>query len=162
MEMVQDMDSWHFPKMIQDSILESWLMGSWKYLRYEVARALKVPSKAKGCSTYHFAVGQVKVRSNILSRIVSSIILFDERHWWKFITWFLGSSAWFPLNFGMSEGSFVGMGGQFGFCAMGSFIIFDRSGKFKDAKKGNGVLSAILNFENTGLWLSIGDRKSVV
>ena len=48
------------------------------------------------------------------------------------------------------------MGGQFGFCAMGSFIIFDRSGKFKDAKKGNYMLSAIVDCENIGFWLGMG------
>ena len=54
------------------------------------------------------------------------------------------------------EGSFMGMGGQVGLCAMGSFINFDRSGKFNYTKKGNCVLSAIVDCEDTGFWLGMG------
>ena len=42
-----------------------------------------------------------------------------------------------PLNFGISEGSLVGTGGQEGSCLTGSFISFDKSGKFNVARKGS-------------------------
>ena len=42
-----------------------------------------------------------------------------------------------PLNFGISEGSLVGMGGQKELCLTRSFIGFNKSGKFKVVRKGS-------------------------
>ena len=48
------------------------------------------------------------------------------------------------LNLGMSEGSLVGTGGHKGSCLTGSFINFDKSGKFKVARKGSLGLTGVL------------------
>ena len=42
----------------------------------------------------------------------------------------------FPSNFGMYDGSLVGMGGQKAWWWMGSFVNLANSGKFKRAMKG--------------------------
>ena len=47
------------------------------------------------------------------------------------MTWSARSSPVFPSNFGISEVILVGTGGQLGLYQIGSFINFDRSGKFK-------------------------------
>jgi hypothetical protein len=39
---------------------------------------------------------------------------FDEHHKWKVVTWLFVSSLDFPSNFGISEGSLVGITGQTG------------------------------------------------
>ena len=101
-----------FLKCVNNSITESWWMGNWKYIRNVVARAVKVSCVAKGYSTYHFAATPTRVCRNSLNRIVSSMILFDEHHRWKVMTWLPGSSACLPSNFGISEGSFMGMHGR--------------------------------------------------
>ena len=44
----------------------------------------------------------------------------------------------------MSEGSLVGIGGHKGSCLTGSFINFDKSGKFKVSRKGSlGLIGAL-------------------
>ena len=138
-----------FLKCVSNSISESWWMGNWKYVRNLVARVLKVPCEAEGCSTYHFVATPVRVHWNNLNRIVSSMILFDEHHKWKVMTWLPGSSACLPSNFGMSEGSFVGMGGHEGSCAMGSFVSLVKSGRFNVAKKGDWEVDAMVTCEDT-------------
>ena len=115
---------------VSNSIPKSWWMGNWKYVRNAVARAPKVPCEAEGCYTYHFTTTLVRVSWNNLNRIVLSMILFDENHRWKVMTWLPRSSACLPLNFVISKGSFVGMGGHVGLCAMGSFVNLVKSGKF--------------------------------
>ena len=57
----------------------------------------------------------------------------------------LGSLFTFPSNLGMSDGSFVGMGGQAGECRIGSFINFDKLGKFYVAR--NGILGGGTKFQ---------------
>jgi hypothetical protein len=63
-------------------------------------------------------------------------MLLEEHHRWKVMTWLAGSSPAFPSNFGMSEGSLVGIAGQLGLCNIGSFVSFVRSGILRDAKYG--------------------------
>ena len=41
-----------------------------------------------------------------------------------------------PLNFGMSDGNFIGIGGQEAWWWMGSFINLAKSGKFNRAMNG--------------------------
>ena len=43
----------------------------------------------------------------------------------------------------MSKGSFVGMGGQLGSCAMGSLVSLVKSGRFNAAKKGDWEVDAM-------------------
>ena len=57
----------------------------------------------------------------------------------------LGSSLTLPSNLGMSDGSFVGIGGQASECRIRSFINFDRSDKFKVAR--NGILGGGTTFQ---------------
>jgi hypothetical protein len=52
------------------------------------------------------------------------------------MTWLAGSSAAFPSNFGMSEGSLVGIVGHVGSCSIGSLVILVRSGMLREAKYG--------------------------
>jgi hypothetical protein len=66
----------------------------------------------------------------------SSMILFEEHHKWKVITWLAGSSPGFSSNFGISEGSLVGILGHVGSCKMGSFMSLVKSGMLRDVKYG--------------------------
>jgi hypothetical protein len=52
------------------------------------------------------------------------------------MTWLAGSSPAFPSNFGISEGSLVGIAGHVGSCNIGSFVSFLRSGMLREAKYG--------------------------
>jgi hypothetical protein len=56
----------------------------------------------------------VSVRWKRCKCIESSIKEFDEHHKWKVITWLFGSSPGLLSNFGISEGSLVGITGQKG------------------------------------------------
>jgi hypothetical protein len=64
----------------------------------------------------------------------SSIILLEEHHKWKVMTWLARSSLAFPSNLGMSEGSLVGITGHVGSWNIGSFVSFLRSGMLREAK----------------------------
>jgi hypothetical protein len=52
------------------------------------------------------------------------------------MTWLAGSSPAFPSNFGMSEGSLVGIAGHVGSCNIGSLVILLRYGMLREAKYG--------------------------
>jgi hypothetical protein len=52
------------------------------------------------------------------------------------MTWLAGSSPAFPSNFGMSEGSLVGIAGHVGACNIGSLVSLLRSGMLREAKYG--------------------------
>ena len=52
------------------------------------------------------------------------------------MTWLAGSSPAFPSNFGMSEGSFVGIAGHVASCNIGSLVSLVRSGMLREAKYG--------------------------
>jgi hypothetical protein len=77
--------------------------------------------------------------------MLSSINEFEEHRRCKFIICVLGSSLTLPSNFGMSNGSFVGMDGQAGECQIGSFINFDKLGKFNVAR--NWILGGGTEFQ---------------
>jgi hypothetical protein len=68
----------------------------------------------------------------------SSMMLFEEHHKWKVITWLAGSSPGFSSNFGICKGSLVGILGQVGSCKMGLFASLVKSGMLRDAKYGIG------------------------
>ena len=53
-------------------------------------------------------------------------------------------TACFPFNFGISKGSFMGMGGHVGLCAMGSFVNLVKSFRFNEGKKGDWEFDAIV------------------
>ena len=48
------------------------------------------------------------------------------------------------------------MGGHVGLCAMGSFVILVKSGRFNEAKKGDWEVDAIAMCEDTKFWLGRG------
>jgi hypothetical protein len=52
------------------------------------------------------------------------------------MTCLAGSSPAFPSNFGMSEGSFVGIAGHVASCNIGSLVSLVRSGMLREAKYG--------------------------
>ena len=64
----------------------------------------------------------------------------------------------------MSDGNLVGTGGHKGSCLTGSFINFDKSGKFKVAKIGSLGRTGVLNVPAWGLegpalecpWVKVG------
>ena len=84
---------------------------------------------------YHFAAVLVRVLWNNLNRIVSSFSDLEEHHKWKVVTWAPGSSPTLSSNFGISEGSLVGMGGQEELCLIGSSISFEKYGEFNVTRK---------------------------
>jgi hypothetical protein len=90
-------------------------------------------------STYHLVDEPVRVHLNNLKHMESSMILFEENHKWKVITWLAGSSPSFPSKFEMSEVNLVGILGQVASCKMGSFVSFVKSGMLRDVKYGKGV-----------------------
>jgi hypothetical protein len=91
-------------------------------------------------STYHLVDGPVRVLWNNLKWMESSMMLFEEHHKWNIITWLVRSSLDFPSNFGIFEGSLVGILGHVGSCKMGSFVILVKSGMLRDSKYGIGIL----------------------
>ena len=52
------------------------------------------------------------------------------------VIWEPGSFLSFPSNLGMYEGNLVGTSGHVALCHTGSFINFEKFGKFKVAMKG--------------------------
>jgi hypothetical protein len=54
------------------------------------------------------------------------------------MTWLAGYSLDFPSNFGISEGSLVGILGHVALCNIGSFVHLLKSGMLRDAKYGMG------------------------
>jgi hypothetical protein len=91
----------------------------------------------------------------------SSMMLFEEHHKWKFITWLAGSSSGFPSNFRISEGSFVGILGQVWSCKMGSFMSLVKSRMLRDIKYGIGRFGEgliLLERYLVGLYFSL-DKK---
>jgi hypothetical protein len=66
----------------------------------------------------------------------SSIILLEEHHKWKVMTWLVGLLPAFPSNLGISKGSLVGIVGHVVSCNIGSFVSFLRYGMLREAKYG--------------------------
>ena len=62
------------------------------------------------------------------------MILLEEDHKWKVMTWLVGYSPDLPSNLGMFEGSLVGILGHVGSCKIGSFMSLLRSRMLRDAK----------------------------
>jgi hypothetical protein len=89
-------------------------------------------------STYHLVYEPMRVIWNKIKQMESSMMLFEENHKWKLITWLAGSSPSFPSNFGISEGNFVGILGKVASCKMGSFVSLVKSRMLRDANYGIG------------------------
>ena len=53
------------------------------------------------------------------------------------VIWAPRSLPNFPSNLGMSKGNVIGTGGHVALCPTGSFIKFDKYGKFKVSRKGS-------------------------
>jgi hypothetical protein len=123
-------------KDVNNSIPESYQIGSWKWCKKALAKLSKSTNQADGNSMYHLATAPIKVLWKRLNLTLSSIKEFNKHHRWKVMTWVLGSSFDFPSNLGMSEGNLVGMGGQADECLIESLINLDKSCKFKVAKNG--------------------------
>jgi hypothetical protein len=68
----------------------------------------------------------------------SSVMLFEEHHKWKFMTWLVGYSLDFTSNLGMYEGSLVGILGHVGSCNIGAFMSLLKSWMLRDKKYGIG------------------------
>ena len=74
------------------------------------------------------------------------------------------TSPTLPLNLGMSDGNLVGIGGHKGSCLTGSFINFDKYGKFKVSRNGSLGLTGALDVPAWGLegpapefpWVKVG------
>ena len=64
------------------------------------------------------------------------MMLFEEHHKWKVMTWLVGLYPSFPSNLGMSEGSLVGIAGHVGSCNIGSLVSLLRSGMLREAEYG--------------------------
>ena len=124
-----------YRKVDNKSVLKSYRTGSWKWLRNTLAKSQKLLNATEGNSIYHFVALLVRVLCNSLNQTESSFSELEENHKWKVVTWALESSPTLPSNFGISEGSLVGTGGQEELCLTGSFISFDKSGKFNIARK---------------------------
>ena len=123
-------------KEVNNSVLESYQIGSWKWCKNALAKLSKSANPADGNSIYHLVYAPIKVLWKILNWTLSSIKEFKEHHRWKVMAWVLGSSFAFPSNLGMSEGNLVGIGGQMGECLIGSLNNLDKSGKFRVARNG--------------------------
>ena len=123
-------------KEVNNSILESYQIGSWKWCKNALPRLPKSTKLVVGSSIYHLAAAPIKVLWKSLNLTLSSIKEFEEHHRWKVITCVLGSSFTFPSNLGMSNGNLFGIRGQVGECLIGSLINSDKSGEFNVAKNG--------------------------
>ena len=126
-----------FPKFDNNSVPESYQTRSWKWLRNTVAKSRKQSYAVEGSSMYHFAATWVNVLWKSLNRTESSFIEFEEHQRWKVVMCTPRSSPTFLSKLGMSEGSLIGTGGHATLCCTGPFINFDKSGKFKFARKGS-------------------------
>ena len=126
-----------YGKVDNKSVPKSYQTGSWKWLRNTLTKSQRLSNTAEGSSMYHFAAALVIFLCNNLNQTVSSFSELDEHHNWKVVTWALGSSQTLPLNFGISEGNLVGIGGQVVSCFTGSFTNLEKSGKFKVSRNGS-------------------------
>ena len=99
---------------VNNYVLVSTLIGSWKFFKNSVAKAPKVLMAARGNSMYHLAALPVRARGNSGSRTLSSTMELDIDHKLKVVMCAAGSSPCFPSNFGMSEGILCGTRGQSG------------------------------------------------
>jgi hypothetical protein len=72
------------------------------------------------------------------------MMLFEENHKWKVMTWLAGSSPDFPSNLGLFEGSLVGILGHVGSCNIGLFVSLLKLGMLRDAKYGIGGGGGVL------------------
>jgi hypothetical protein len=117
------------------------MTGSLKNSKKALAKDSKVTWNPDFSSTYHLANGPVGVHLNNLKRMESSMMLFEQHHKWKVMTWLVGYSLIFPSNFGIFEGSLVGILGHVGSCKIGSFMSLFKSGMLRDTKYGMGCIS---------------------
>ena len=90
---------------------------------------------------------------------------------WKDQIWFEGSSLARPSNFGMSEGSFVGIAGQLASWCIGSFVNRSKLGRLRPAMKGSkgaaevvpmAVLLGLVPALGPGLPLALGPGPDIV
>ena len=121
-------------KEVNNSIPESYQIGSWKWCKRALAKLPKSTNPTDGNSMYHLVDAPFKALWESLNLTLSSIKEFEEHHRWKVMMWVLGSSFAFPSNLRMSEGNLARMGGQTGECLIGSLINLDKSSKFNVAK----------------------------
>ena len=89
-------------KEVNNFVLESYRIGSWKWCRKALAIVPKSAKPVDGNSMYHLATAPIKVLWKSLNQMMSSIKEFEEHHRWKVMMWVLGSSFAFPSNLGMS------------------------------------------------------------
>ena len=121
---------------INKSLLVSYQIGNWKWVKKAIAKVSKSQKECQGSSIYHFVATPMRVLWNKRRWIEPSIIELHY-HKWNVITWFLESSLGLTSNLGISEGNLTGMVGQEGSCWIGSLINLDKSGISKVAKNGN-------------------------
>ena len=121
-------------KLASSSVPVLYLTGNWKWLRKAIANSPKEEYLERSSSMYHFTTLPIRVRWNNHNFMESSFNELDEHQRWKVVTWSPGSSLGLPSNFGISEGNFVGIGGQRGSWQIGSFNNRVKSGKCNVAK----------------------------
>jgi len=124
-----------FISEVRRSVLVSYQIRSWKWVKKSIARESKFPQEFHDNSIYHFVVKPVRVLWKILKRMELSIKELEEHQRWKVMTWFLGYSPGFPSNFETLDDSLEGIRGQNGACCMGSFVKCEKSSISKVAKK---------------------------
>ena len=113
---------------------------------------------------YHFAAVTVNVLWNSLSLTGYSFNELEEHQRWKVVACAPGSSPALPSNLRMSDGNLVVTDGHKGSCLTGSFINFDKSGKFKVARNGSLGLTGVVNVPTWGFegptpecpWVKVG------
>ena len=132
-------------KEVNNFVPESYQMGILKWCKKAFPKFPKFTKLAVGNSIYHFVAAPIKFLLKSLNLMLSSINEFEEHHRWMVIMCVLGYSLTSPSNLGMSDGSFVGIGGQAGECRIRSFINFDKSNKFRVAK--NEILGGGTTFQ---------------
>ena len=103
-----------YSKLANSSVSALYITGNWKWFKKTIANSPKVEYIEQSSSMYHFVALPMRVCWNRGNCTESSLKVFYKHHRWNVVTWSPGSSLGLPSKFGMSEGNFVGMGGQCG------------------------------------------------
>ena len=98
-------------KLANNSVLVSYLKGNWKWFRNAIANLPKKEYLKRSSSMYHFATLPMRVHWNNHNCRKLYFNELDENQRWKVVTWSPRYSLCLALNFGMSKGNLVVIGG---------------------------------------------------